>query len=659
MRTAFANSITATETQLLPGQETTIGWSTAGTDQVTVTDGPLAPPVEVTESRQFIDLEMRPTATELTPLVPTSPTSSERTGSVPLQLPFDFPYFGELHGELRVIVSGYLSFDPNHVTGTTAADFPSPTKKEAHIAPFMSQLTLKPSGATDRIGKIFWEHIDTGVEDFVVIQWSHMQYSSSSRNPSDLNFQVVLSRDGSFDIRYGPNTGAAASTDGTYASIGYQDPTGTQGYSFSARTAFPGGLVSRSFHFAPHSPASGSMTVAPDESKTYSVCVTGAGGYSECKSTRVVVLQPGDVSITEVMPDPVGGDDARWFEIRNLTADTLDLGGLVVESAGGVPFTAGALTLPPGGYATFAETSAVQGFTPSVITGPDVAVGSAGALTLKMPYPAPAGPGDPAPAPLTLAELAWNATFPYQPGQSMYLDPSFHYRGTTANNDATRWCPGDAGYDGSNLGSPGAHGGSCKSQHYVVDWHSTLPFIDIEPTGLLLNQIAANDGVGQMPGGLGFTMPFFGGAVSDLWASASGFVSFGPLASDFPTARSLGGGGDPADGLVAAQWENFEMPARLNAKFLFERRTVGAKQVTILQWTRFQRRLKPDNATFQVQLWSDGDIVIANREFVALAGKGGASATIGIEAPLGTDAITYLRNQALLDPGQVLHFRKK
>jgi len=660
VRTAFANSITATATQLLPGQETTIGWSTAGTEQVTVTDGPLAPPVEVTTAKPFIDLEARGTATELTSLVPTSPTSSERTGTVALQLPFDFPYFGEFHSELRVVVSGYISFDMNHVTGTTAAEFPSPTKKEAHISPFMSQLTLKPSGAANRIGKIFWEHIDDGVEDYVVIQWSHIQYISAARNPSDLNFQVVLYRDGSFDLRYGPNTGPTTSTDGTWASIGYQDPTGTQGYYFSAyNVAVPDGLVSRSFHFVPHAPANGSMTVSPDESKTYSVCVTGAGGYSECQSKRVVVLLPGDVAVTEVMPEPQGGDDARWFEIRNLTADTLNLGGMTVESVSGVPFTVGALTLPPGGYATFAESSAVQGFTPTVVTGPDVVVGIAGSLTLKMHYPEPDDPEETQPAPLLLASLNWSSTYPFQANQSMYLDPTFHYRGTTSNSVPTLWCPGDALYDGVNLGSPGAHGGSCKSQHYVADWQSTMPFIDIEATGLLLSQITANNGVGQMPGGLGFTMPFFGGTVSDLWASASGFVSFGPLTSDITTGRDLGILGDPKDGLVAAQWENFEMPARLNAKFLFERRTVGGRQVTILQWTRFQRRLKPDNYTFQVQLWSDGDIVIANREMVALAGKGGQTATIGIEAPLGMDSITYLRNDARLDPGQVLLFKKK
>jgi len=662
VRTAFANSMTATATQLLPGQSTQLSWNTAGTDQVTVTDGPLAPPLETTATKAFIDLEARATATEITSLVPTSPTSSERTGSLSLQLPFSFPYFGEFHDSVRVMVPGYLSFDPTHVTGYTASDFPLPSKKQAHLSPFMSQFTLSPSGSTGRVGKIFWEHIDTGVEDFVVIQWSHLQYSTggAARNPCDISFQVILYRDGTFDYRYGPLTGPTVSTDGTFASIGYQDPTGTQGVFMSPyNTAFPGGLISRSFHFVPNAPATGTMTISPTESKTYRVCVTGAGGYVECKSQRIVVIQPGDVAITEVMPAPQAGLGSRWFEIRNLTADTLNLAGMEVESVGGMPFTVGALTMPPGGYATFADSSAVQGFTPSVITGTDVEISAAGGITLKLPYPPPEDPDALPVTPLTIASQTWNATYPFQPNQSLFLDPRFQYRGTLSNNDPTRWCLGDTPYDGVDQGSPGAHGGSCRSQHYVVDWHSTMPFIDIEETGLLLNQLTAHGGIGQMPGGLGFTMPFFGGTVSDLWASASGFVSFGPLATDFTTAKLLGSPGDPSDGLVAAQWESFELPSNLNAKFLFERRTVGAKQVTILQWTRFQRRLKPDNYTFQVQLWSDGDIVVANREMVALAGKGGATATVGIEAPFGAAELTYSRNQAILDPGQVLLFHKK
>ncbi|HEY0839261.1 MAG TPA: lamin tail domain-containing protein, partial [Vulgatibacter sp.] len=459
VRTAFANSLSATSTQLLPGQATTIAWSTAGTDQVTVTDGPLAAPVELGPGDGFIDLEARPSANVITI------TGTTTNGSARIDLPegFSFPYFGAYYDSLSFLINGHLSFDLAYTAANRANNpIPQANRKEVHLAPFWGPLNSKPSGVAVSPARFFWEHIDTGVDDFVVLQWSHMMFNSNNFNPSDLNFQVVLFRDGTFDFRYGTMTGTTAH-EGTNCTIGYEDPTGTQGVLLSYNTAVPGGLTNRAWRFSPHVPATGSMEVTPAGSKTYRVCVTGAGGYVECRQERVVVLQPGDLAITELMLDPAGGAAERWFEVRNLSPDALDLEGMIVESTGGTPYEVGPLLLPAGGYATFAASAQVQGFTPDEIVGSDVALGSAGMLSLAMPYPPSADPDVPEPAPLVLANLTWSGTWAAaQPGTSLYLDPSFHFRGTLANSDRNLWCEGDATYDGANLGSPGAHGGSCK-----------------------------------------------------------------------------------------------------------------------------------------------------------------------------------------------------
>lgn len=81
--------------------------------------------------------------------------------------------------------------------------------------------------------------------------------------------------------------------------------------------------------------------------------------------------------------------------------------------------------------------------------------------------------------------------------------------------------------------------------------------------------------------------------------------------------------------------------------------------VTILQWSRFKRYGQTGEATFQVQLWQNGDIVIAFDDVVGNEYYKGFSATIGIEAVGGSPEIQFLHEKPILRPFQRLYFAKQ
>ena len=75
---------------------------------------------------------------------------------------------------------------------------------------------------------------------------------------------------------------------------------------------------------------------------------------------RVDDLSVGDLIITEIMHDPAVVADYRgeWFEVKNNTAQTVDLYGLTVTGLSGESFTVDTSTpISAGAYAVFAARS--------------------------------------------------------------------------------------------------------------------------------------------------------------------------------------------------------------------------------------------------------------------------------------------------------------
>ncbi|HEY0840167.1 MAG TPA: hypothetical protein VGD74_08275, partial [Vulgatibacter sp.] len=108
---------------------------------------------------------------------------------------------------------------------------------------------------------------------------------------SEMNVEVVAYASGSFEYRYGLMWAEILQewADGEFASIGYQDTTGTHGYMLNpGQVAVPGGLSNRSFRAERNAPAIGSLEVVVRQTTTYELCVDD-GVAPICQTLTVTV----------------------------------------------------------------------------------------------------------------------------------------------------------------------------------------------------------------------------------------------------------------------------------------------------------------------------------------------------------------------------------
>jgi hypothetical protein len=578
---------------------------------------------------------------------------------------FTFPYFGEVHDRVYFAVDGYASFDPGLTTVAGNVTIPGATvaNQRMHLP-------------------IFWDDLHTGVSgnvytaylpnpDRFIVQWSEFQRYYPTTRGYDLNFQIVLFPNGSFEYRYGdmsaPATPATSTTycnpyscehevAGSSATIGYQALAGTVGYELHFGGAsstnpppFTGGLAHRAFLFDTTVPNGvGSKTVSPGESTTYTLCIEDAD-WKECQEVYVNVVRPGDLLISELMVSPANGIDGQWFEIRNISQGDLDLEGMAIEMGATTHTiqTGAPLVLPKGGHAVLARTG-------DPALAPDYVYGSTMELT------APAGDVSIVWDGVKMGEASWTSSWTFTPGVSLGLDPAKVRPGVV-----TRWifddfCEARASYDGGvNLGTPGSLS-DCGTHGYLFDPFSTKPFIDIRATGSRSTILHADTASSYLTNGLGFTFPFYGTMQDELWMNSNGLIGFGNAnASSSAANRDLHGTLTTVNtGIVAGFWDDLTVADDGLSWVGFHLLTVDGQRVRIVQYDGVKRYGQTGAITFQIQLWESGDIVIAFGDLVGGDHYRGGDATIGIEAPGGATPIQYLYNQAILRPHQSLYFHK-
>ncbi|MCK6527037.1 lamin tail domain-containing protein [Myxococcota bacterium] len=161
---------------------------------------------------------------------------------------------------------------------------------------------------------------------------------------------------------------------------------------------------------------------------------------------------PGSLVISEVMINPTAAVDNRgeWFEVLNLSGDTLDLDGVTVASNGGSRTLNSTVLVAPGGYAVLGRNGNLGqngGVTMDALYGNAVLLDN-GTDTLTLTAPGGAlldafgwGVGDaPTGASLTLSDGA--------------LDPDL-------NDDVALWCLAESTFGAGDLGTPGAPNDHC------------------------------------------------------------------------------------------------------------------------------------------------------------------------------------------------------
>ncbi|MCX4243451.1 lamin tail domain-containing protein [Paraliomyxa miuraensis] len=165
---------------------------------------------------------------------------------------------------------------------------------------------------------------------------------------------------------------------------------------------------------------------------------------------------PGQVVITELMPNPVAvtDDDGEWIELVNVGTDPVDLEGCVLYDDAsdedvvnsGVP-----VVVPPGGVVVFAKVAdaALNGGVAGVAyafgtsftlanTGDEVRLECGGAV---------------------IDEVAYIDTWPFAEGVAMQLSSAS--LDATANDAPASWCAATSAYGLGDLGTPGQANAGC------------------------------------------------------------------------------------------------------------------------------------------------------------------------------------------------------
>ncbi len=174
---------------------------------------------------------------------------------------------------------------------------------------------------------------------------------------------------------------------------------------------------------------------------------------------------PGDVVITEVMPNPAAVSDTvgEWFEVYNTTAYDVDLAGWLVYSDDGQSMTLGSVVVPAGGYA---------------VLGVEDDTTRNGSVPVDYQYSrasfALSDAGDSlylATGSDTIAEVSWGGSWPFASGSAMQLDPDhFDY---VDGSDEAYWCAATDSFGSGDLGTPGAENADCSSLDDDGDGYST------------------------------------------------------------------------------------------------------------------------------------------------------------------------------------------
>lgn len=580
-------------------------------------------------------------------------SGSATTGFYQIDFPegFSFPYFGKEITQGRAMVPGYFNFGFNQTTASTA-DFIMPRPHTTYPDGVMGLYWMNLNVGTGGVYTQYVKDPSNPAEDHLIIEWSGFDYNTASHKPGDVNFQLVLFRSGAFEYRYGNiSSNDAAIAQGSSSGAGFQNPEGTLGYHIWYNyTLAP---ANRTWRYEP--PSEGFRIFEPEHSGPYRICLV-TPAWKECEERFITVFEPGDILISELMVEPATGS-TQWFEVRNIAPGPFDLEGKTIRMGERTHTinSGGALIVPSGGYAVLAQSA-----------DPDLSADYVYGSSMSME--APSGNVAIEWDGTVMGETSWNASWTFQPGVSLELHALNHRAFQESRSSFGEYCESAVPLGTGSFGTPGRHEGACaESEGYEVDFASPNDFIDIRETGTLVLELHGTTAAYAIPGGIGFTIPFFDEVASELWANSNGLIGLSGAPSTSSANRLLGTGSGVASGqgLIVPFWDLLN--TNPGSTFHWERRTIAGSQVTILQWTdyRYSTTTPPGTLTFQAQIWENGDIAIVlgdsypTVKYSTYQHYHGHLATVGgIESMAGTEAILYQHNEGVARGHQSFYFRK-
>ena len=160
---------------------------------------------------------------------------------VELPIGFDFNFYGQTFNSVWVSSNGYLTFDPTNVSDYSNDQIPNTTTPNSIIAAFWDDLDLSNAGS------ILYQTTGIAPNRQFIVMYNQVPHISDSG--SSFTFEIVLlEADNSITIIYSAlQNGSGLYADGSNATVGIEDSSGTAGteYSYNGSNLLYNGLTVR------------------------------------------------------------------------------------------------------------------------------------------------------------------------------------------------------------------------------------------------------------------------------------------------------------------------------------------------------------------------------------------------------------------------------
>ena len=539
-----------------------------------------------------------------------------------VDLPFEFPFYGDLKNSVRISSNGYLTFGD---TGTTWSPHPIPDTREpnALIAPFWCD--LEPQNDN---GRVFYY----GDGEKFVVQYQNVpRYSHGGA----YTFQVILEPSGLITYRYEQMLGGWAND----ASVGIENADGTIGLQLAYKEDYvhddmavffvPGWLILDKYGgvvapqdsdlltatFAAHNLSQGTwQATIKIMSNDPANPVVDVETFMFAKS----IIPP---TIRSISADPWAGSAPLTV---NFSADVYDVDGEIVEVVwdfgDGSPLVRDTLA-PIYTYTVEGEYTATL-----TITDDDGLTAEASVQIVVQDLPEVSVEPTSIRRALRAHREEWAVVTVINVGEAA-LEMEIEAVTTGDFADAVQ---------------PLAAGGPDGFGYLWVDSNQpggpTFEWVEISEIGTRLPLSGDDSLVMDLP----FEFPFYGDLKTEIRICSDGYLTFGTRGNVWQNSF-IPNAADPND-LLAVYWDDLNppyAPATGGVFYYYDE----ANERFIVEWKELPRYYQNGSYTFQAMLYADGTIVYQYKDMEFTPGYINQG-TIGIENADGSDGLEVLYNQA-------------
>ncbi len=551
----------------------------------------------------------------------TQVTLADDNGVV-VDLPFEFPFYGQNKSQIAICSNGYLTFGSSLGVWTNA-NIPSTMNPNDLLAVFWDDLTLSSSGTCHYYGD----------DEVFVVQYTNVPRLGSG---GPYTFQVWLSPQGVIMYQYLTMAGTRLNE----ATIGIENATGTVGLQVAYNENYvhddmaimflPGWIIS----------SSTGGTIEPEESDTFDLMFF-ADHLPKGTWKAVVEIESNDPANPKVDLETFMFVRSRINPtIRSATAnpwagsaplevhfsvDAYDQDGMVVDArwdfGDGSPIVSGTFN-PVHTYAVEGEYTATVTVTDDdgFETSADIAI-----VVADLPE-------------VSVDPASFNRVMRAHRERTETLTVT-NTGEATLEFEATAYTagiPSEAGeLDPFGAGGPDAFGYMWRDSDEpggpVFDW------VEISGIGTELPVSGDDSRVVDLP----FDFPFYGDIKTEIRICSDGYLTFGTKGNAY-TNVAIPNPAEPND-MMAVYWDDLNPPQAPDDGGVFYYYDAVNNRF-IVEWCKLPRYYNNGQYTFQAILYPDGGIVYQYLDMQFASATYAKDGTIGIENATGTDGLQVLHN---------------